>query len=310
MKKNMSGFTLIELLVVISIIALLVSILMPALNKARQQATASVCLANTKSLMQGYIMYVDDNFGKLPGGFVARSTDNYVDPATGKSQKHKSQWVLSPRADDGTPKDTPSANNFASLEDRINGIKAGSLWKYIKNHEVYNCPGDPRQRKSISSNKSSHDLNYRIYRSYSVPDCLVGGEQCAEPYVRGYEVKTYSSIKHPSQKYCFIEVADPGDAYFNFNHGGWSFDPWNGSSFWDPLAPFHNKSGIFSFLDGHSERHTWEHKDTVEFCEAGVYGNQWHNFIPPKRTGDDYSNQDVFWLVNGWAGNMPNKLGY
>lgn len=72
-KINLSGafdmrkkaFTLIELLVVISIIALLVAILMPALGKAREQAKTSVCLNNNRTLRQALDLYFADNDSKL-----------------------------------------------------------------------------------------------------------------------------------------------------------------------------------------------------------------------------------------------------
>jgi prepilin-type processing-associated H-X9-DG protein/prepilin-type N-terminal cleavage/methylation domain-containing protein len=60
------GFTLVELLVVIGIIALLISILLPALNRARQSAQAIACAANLKQFGLGYQMYCDQNKGELP----------------------------------------------------------------------------------------------------------------------------------------------------------------------------------------------------------------------------------------------------
>jgi prepilin-type N-terminal cleavage/methylation domain-containing protein/prepilin-type processing-associated H-X9-DG protein len=63
------GFTLVELLVVIGIIALLISILLPALSKARQQGNTIKCLANMKSIMTAANMYTNDNKGTvLPCG--------------------------------------------------------------------------------------------------------------------------------------------------------------------------------------------------------------------------------------------------
>ena len=63
--RALHGFTLIELLVVISIIALLISILMPALSKARKQARTIVCMTSVRSYAMAFMLYGNENDGKI-----------------------------------------------------------------------------------------------------------------------------------------------------------------------------------------------------------------------------------------------------
>ena len=68
--RRQKAFTLVELMVVVAIIAVLVALLLPAVNKVRAQARAVVCGSNLRQIATGYILYANDNSGWFPVSVV------------------------------------------------------------------------------------------------------------------------------------------------------------------------------------------------------------------------------------------------
>ncbi|MCF6175580.1 MAG: prepilin-type N-terminal cleavage/methylation domain-containing protein [Victivallaceae bacterium] len=120
------GFTLIELLVVIAIIAILASMLLPALNQARETARKISCLSNLKQIGTMSMMYVDENDGYLPIPGVARNPDN-------TAQYHAFDGLL--RGTDYLTKATnkKGAGVFVCPNDQVKRTRVGLKRSYAVN---------------------------------------------------------------------------------------------------------------------------------------------------------------------------------
>ncbi len=94
------GFTLIELLVVIAIIAILAAILFPVFARVRESGRATACAQNMRQITMAFLMYADDNDGRLPGTQAYRRTAEiygqiaYGDFSTGALSKYLTTKVL------------------------------------------------------------------------------------------------------------------------------------------------------------------------------------------------------------------------
>jgi len=166
------GFTLVELLVVIGIIALLISILLPALSKAREDAKRVRCMSNQRQIVLAWLLYAQDHQNHL----VSSNTQPFP-PSQGF-------W------------------SWVSGGNTLQCVSNGLLWPYLKDYDVYKCPNDwisYFHTYSISSWLAGEGTPpvAAIYTLGQIPHASATFVTIEEVDARGYNINSFMTSSYP-----------------------------------------------------------------------------------------------------------------
>ena len=255
------AFTLIELLVVIAIIAILASMLLPALGKAKTKAQGIACLNNEKQLTLAWLMYADDHNDNLVWNDLTPDGSGWV------------RGIMN--YDPGNPHNT----NIANL---LNPSYA-KLAPYTKAAGIYKCPADPS--RVIAQGK-----RYPRVRSISMSQAMNSRDDwlsfiTKKPYVV-FRKTADLNLMGASKAYVFIDEHPDSLNFGDFAVAVVDDATFASAYIVDVPASYHNGAGGISFGDGHAEVHRWIDSRTrlpVKF-QTGL------NVLPSPR------NKDMLWM--------------
>ena len=299
--RRVGGFTLIELLVVVAIIALLISILLPSLSKARAQARTTICLSRIGQLGKAKMIYSED----FDGGFPYTSTMHET-PEQGPNaiETWLADWLAmpSPQANINTVAHNP-VELWGDIAQDI--PRSGTLFTYARFENLYRCPEFER---ATGENKTHNVWNYtrplwaRYWRLPEEREAELGNRLTDWGDVEGPIMKM-SRIHSPSELPMLLDeqydrfVATAGQlgngngSAYNCNEYGFGPDNilgvYHGSKtksrfgeydFSDrpTLEPFLWKRGSLYWYDGHAslDRDPWPTFELGNNIRVGVYRMQ------------------------------------
>ncbi|MHC5199730.1 MAG: type II secretion system protein [Planctomycetota bacterium] len=248
-RTQTDAFTLIELLVVISVISILMSILLPSLNKAKESGKSAVCLANLHNLSFAWVAYATDNNEKM----CAADTEwNGIRPW---DEQHMGSWGNNHFWVSDGPGDPIIPNEFCNTE---TALRRGVLWPYLEMLDIYRCPSTRKD----------------FIRSYAISHAMgsihnLNGE---------WNFYSIDEIPMPSQKMVFMDHAPPYRDYTGMMQNTGSSimidthtKSWGGTGL-SPHKCKHNNAMNASFVDGHIEHWKWMDKRTIKLMKRQGIG--------------------------------------
>jgi prepilin-type N-terminal cleavage/methylation domain-containing protein/prepilin-type processing-associated H-X9-DG protein len=245
--RKQKAFTLIELLVVIAIIAILASLLLPALARAKISALSIKCMSNDKQLQLAWVMYAGDNHETLPDNHDYDDYGQYsqpIPPGTPAWCEGKLDWTTS----------IVNTNTLA-----LTGTAYSLLGPYVgKNVLIFVCPADTY----ASPPQRGLGWPHRC-RSIAMDGNVGPGERWGFGWtLTNVIVKTSDfNIVGASMSWVFTDEHPDwmDDAQLYINPG-----ETNGlGEFTELPGGFHNNGCGLSFADGHAEIHKWMDSRTI-----------------------------------------------